>query len=99
MNIEMHGLPNDESLVSQVGEAIWRQLISTLPPNEARECAVTNVSSRSFNHEGKRVPFLRIYSDKRSDFEAARKLLGPIRLPGAPRKFIEYVLLAGCTED
>ncbi|MBU6427212.1 hypothetical protein KGQ27_03170 [Patescibacteria group bacterium] len=99
MNIEMHGLPDDEGIVSNVGEAIWRQLIVTLPAAESRECAVTNVPSHSFNHEGMRVPFLRIYSDKKADFATARKLLKPIRLPGTQKKFVECVLLADCWEE
>lgn len=98
MNIEMHGLP-EGGISSRIGEAIWRQIIVTLPPGEAKKCAVTNVSSRSFNHLGMHVPFLRVYSDKKTDFETARKLLKPIRLPGGRKKFVECVLLADCWED
>lgn len=98
MNIEMHGLPDDEAFVSKIGEAIWRQLIISLPPKVTKDCAVTNVPSRSFNREGKRVPFLRVYSDNKWDFDLACKLLKPIRLPGAPKKFVEFILLSGCAE-
>lgn len=99
MNIEIHGLLDDESIASRIGEAIWRQIIVTLPPKEAQGCAVTNIPSRSFDHQGKHVPFLRVYSDKHLDFEKARKLLKPIRLPGEQKKFVECVLLADCWEE
>lgn len=95
----MHGLPDDKNTVEEVAMAIWRQLTDALPPNETEKCAVTHVPSRSFNRMGKRVPFLRVYSDKPSDFEVAREILRPVMLPTITEKVIEYVLLAKCTEE
>ena len=95
VNIEMHGLLEENA--SQVGEAIWRQVITTVKPDEIRNWAVTNINSRSYNHKGLNTPFLRVYSDDSMQTDTILRVLLPIKLPGVTgKKRIEFVHLLLC---
>lgn len=95
VNIEMHGLLEENA--SQVGEAIWRQVITTVKPDEIRNWAVTNINSCSYNHKGLNTPFLRVYSDDSMQTDTILRVLLPIKLPGVTgKKRIEFVHLLLC---
>jgi hypothetical protein len=96
INIEMHGLLEENA--RQVGEEIWRQVITTVRPEEIDNWVVTCVSSRSYNNKGLNAPFLRVYSDDTMEIDNILKVLLPIKLPGVTgEKRIELVhlLLSG----
>lgn len=92
MNIELHGfLPQ---YAPEIQKAVWSRLIDQLPPEESNECCVTVVNSIAQKKDGGIAPFIRIYSDRRSDFQIAIDLLIPVRMPSAGlRTFVECVLL------
>ena len=102
MNIEVHGLvltESDEPGVRLLVNVIWGNLFAHVSQERWTDCAVTIVRSQSSDYKGRWSPFIRIYSDKKSDFELAKKFLKPVRIPGAGiRTFVECVLLKSCAE-
>lgn len=97
MNIELHGsLPEQAKMISL---SIWSKLLAKLPKRDFEECIVTTVNVETMDHNGRSAPFFRIYSDRKSDFVLAIKILKQIRMPGAGMKtVVECLPLAKCIE-
>ncbi len=97
MNIELHGFLPEHT--EGICTAVWGKLFANLPREEQMDCAVTVVPDRSYECHGRNAPFIRVFSDRKSDFALAAKLLKPVKMPGAGMKtFVECVLLDDCIE-
>jgi len=97
MNIELHGFLPEK--VKDIAEAVWSKLIANLSPDDSSDCVVTIVPSQSYDKRGRNTPFIRVYSDKKTDFELTIKLLKPVKMPGAGMKtYVECILLHKCLE-
>jgi hypothetical protein len=79
MNIELHGFP--KNFASETKIIIWNKLIANLPYEEAVNSVVTSRSYDTRNCYGKNTPFLRVYSEKISDFTFVETHLKSICIP------------------
>ncbi|MEI7513507.1 MAG: hypothetical protein WCJ74_02720 [bacterium] len=97
MNIELHGFP--QTHIKSIILEIWSKLNTSLTHNEALECVVTVVPSSIVDFQGKNEPFIRVYSNKKLDFEFVAKHLKPLKTLGTENQiFVECVLLYECFE-
>lgn len=98
MNIEIHGLNreiDDDSFLTK----LWGKIYANTPREEWENHAVTIVSSKSSDRFARKTPFVRVFSDKKSDFALAKEFIKLLRIPGAGIKtFVECVLLEECFE-
>jgi hypothetical protein len=92
MIIEFHGfLPAQTK--NMLG-ATWSKLIAHYDPDNVWNCRVSAVPCTTQGHDGRKSPFIRVYSEKKSDFDFVAKHLKSVKMPGAGLKtFVECILL------
>ena len=98
MNIELHGFQTNDW--SHIIASIFTHL-TTADKNVSTETVVTTVQSVTEDGAGTKQPFIRVFSDDKSDFEIARKILPHVYFPGFYHRdtrpiVMECVLLAAC---
>lgn len=97
MNIELHGFPQEK--VKNIVDAIWGKFLSHLDYLDSADCVVTVVQCQTENKHSRSEPFIRVYSDKESDFEFVAKHFKLVQMPGAGiRLYVECILLHKCIE-
>ena len=79
MNIELHGFQTNDW--SHIIASIFAHL-TTADKNVSTETVVTTVQSVTEDGAGTKQPFIRVFSDDKSDFEIARKILPHVHFPG-----------------
>ena len=98
MNVEFHGLllkeKNDRT---QFLNSAMGKLCACIPKEEWADCAVTIVPSHSSDNNGRLAPFIRVYTNQRSDFLLVKKAFKGVRMPGAGMKtFVECIVVDDC---